>query len=130
MASPTSGPHEGGNVKEAQQAPYYRQMDASKPTHLPKILVRFAVSPNEVVAWRVPSACELTVRTARVWLTRAGSDYDFWLQPGEAALCLHRGERIWLSTDALVDAEVSISMANTGAVLRLLHIMSRSSMLK
>ena len=112
-------------MKEVQQSPYYRQLDAYRLTRVPTIMLHFAVPPNEVIAWRALSDCKLSARNARIWLTRAGSDYDFWLQPGEPSLCLQRGERIWLSTDATIDAEVSVSMANSGAVLRVMQVMSR-----
>ncbi len=101
----------------------YRQPSAFfRPTRLQKIVVHLVVPPNDVVAWRVLADCEMTVSEARVWLTRAGSDHDFWQQPGEPALRLYRGERIWLSTDAPVDAAVSLSMANTGAVRWLMRL--------
>ena len=112
-------------MKEAQQPSYCLELDNFRRTQMPKVRVRFAVPPNAVVAWRVPSEGELTVRHARVWLTRAGSNYDFWLLPDAPPLNLQRGERIWLSTDATTAASVSISMANAGAVMRLMQIMVR-----
>ena len=112
-------------MKEAQQPWNYLELDEFRRNRLPKVRVRFAIPPNEVVAWRVPADGELTVRNARIWLTRAGSDYDFWLLPNAPALCLRCGERIWLSTDAATMAEVSVSMANSGAFSRLIHIIAR-----
>ena len=111
-------------MKQVQQL--HRQPFALfKPTRLQKIVIHLAVPPNKVVAWCVVADSEMTVRNARIWLTRAGSDYDFWLQPGEPALHLYRGERIWLSTDANVDAEVSLSMTNMGAVHWLMQLWAR-----
>jgi hypothetical protein len=111
-------------VKQVPQL-YRQTLTLFRPTRLQKIVVHLAVPPNKVVAWCVLADCDMTVRDARVWLTRAGSDYDFWLQPGEPALHLDRGERIWLSTDAAVDAEVSLSMANAGAVQWLMQLWAR-----
>ncbi len=112
-------------MKQIPQQCYRQTLDVVRPTRLPKIVVHFAVPPNEIVAWRVLADCEITVCEARIWLTRAGSDYDFWLQPGDPALRLYRGERIWLSTDGGVDAEVSLSMANTGTVRWLMQLWAR-----
>lgn len=112
-------------MREAPQPLFGRTFDDGTPTRPHKIVLHLAIPPSEVIAWRVLSDCEITVRDARVWMTRAGSDYDFWLQPGDPAIAVQRGERIWLTTDAAVDAEVSLSMANTGAVRWLLHIWSR-----
>lgn len=112
-------------MKQAPQQPYRHTLDRIRPVCLPKIVLHLAVPPNEVVTWCVLANCEMTVHGARIWLTRAGSDYDFWLHPGEPALRLHRGERIWLSTDANVDAEISLSMANTGVARWLMHLWAR-----
>jgi len=48
------------------------------------------------------------VGTARVWVTRIFSPYDYWLQAGDV-LRVTRGERIWLSTDANIAVEISLT---------------------
>lgn len=125
MASACTGSHDGGTVKEASQRQPRRTFESAKPIGFSKIIVDVVVPPNAVVEWYVLSNCELTVRHARIWLTRDGSDYDFWLMPNVPALSLRRGERIWLSTDAAVNAEVSLSMAPTSAMQWLMKIGAR-----
>ena len=65
---------------------------------LPKIVVHFSVMPGVTLTWRVEADSTLAVQGARIWLTRISSPYDHWLAPGDE-FRLHRGERVWLSTD-------------------------------
>jgi hypothetical protein len=74
---------------------------------LPAIILNFTVEPGEVLSWRLAVDSELRVRHERVWLTRVGSNYDYWLHPGET-IRLQRRELIRLSTDANAAAEVSL----------------------
>jgi Protein of unknown function (DUF2917) len=76
----------------------------------PEMVIRFALLPGQTVSWRVLADSELRVGKARVWVTRIFSPYDYWLQTGDV-LRLTRGERIWLSTDANVVAEISLTSA-------------------
>ena len=103
-------------MKDVLQPLNRRTLGRQQPIRLSRIVIDFAVPPTQVITWRAPSDAALTVRHARIWLTRAGSNYDFWLSPDAPALKIKRGERIWLSTDALVSAEVSLSMANLGVM--------------
>jgi hypothetical protein len=76
----------------------------------PEMVIRFVVQPGHTASWRVRSDSELRVGTARVWVTRIFSPYDYWLQTGDV-LRVTRGERIWLSTDANIAAEISLTSA-------------------
>jgi hypothetical protein len=75
---------------------------------LPKVVIHFEVQPGATLSWRVETHCELCVKGARVWLTRAASPYDYWLQPGYP-MQLQRGERVWISTDGNVAARLSLT---------------------
>lgn len=77
---------------------------------LPTQSIHFAVPPMRTLTWRVNASATLRIHAAHVWVTRACSPYDHWLQPGET-LRLERGERIWLSTEAAVPARVSVTSA-------------------
>ncbi|SDC13025.1 DUF2917 domain-containing protein [Paraburkholderia lycopersici] len=77
---------------------------------LPTQSVHFAVPPARTLTWRVNAPATLRIHAAQVWVTRARSPYDHWLQPGET-LRLERGERIWLSTEAALPARVTITSA-------------------
>jgi hypothetical protein len=77
---------------------------------LPTQSVHFAVPPMRTLTWRVNATATLRVHAAQIWITRARSPYDHWLQPGET-LRLERGERIWLSTEAATPARVTITSA-------------------
>ncbi|WP_321895161.1 DUF2917 domain-containing protein [Paraburkholderia heleia] len=77
---------------------------------LPAQSIHFAVPPMRTLTWRVNAPATLRVQVAQVWVTRARSPYDHWLQPGET-LRLGRGERIWLSTETALPARVSITSA-------------------
>lgn len=65
---------------------------------LPALSIHFAVPAAGTFTWRVRADSTLRVYDARIWLTRARSPYDHWLNPGDM-LRVHRGERLWLSTD-------------------------------
>jgi hypothetical protein len=86
------------------------ETSASAHALLPEMVIRFVVQPGQTASWRVQSDSELRVGTARVWVTRIFSPYDYWLQTGDV-LRLTRGERIWLSTDANMAAEISLTSA-------------------
>ncbi|MCG5074312.1 DUF2917 domain-containing protein [Paraburkholderia tagetis] len=65
---------------------------------LPALSIHFAVPATGTFTWRVRADSTLRVYGARIWLTRARSPYDHWLNPGET-LRVYRGERLWLSAD-------------------------------
>ncbi|HKT95842.1 MAG TPA: DUF2917 domain-containing protein [Paraburkholderia sp.] len=65
---------------------------------LPALSIHFAVPVAGTLTWRVRADSTLRVYGARIWLTRARSPYDHWLNPGEM-LRVYRGERLWLSAD-------------------------------
>ena len=73
-----------------------------------KIAMQFAVAPGKPVSCLVEASSEIHSNTARVWLTRECDDWDYWLLPGQS-LRLHRGEKIWLSTDGNVAAELTLT---------------------
>jgi hypothetical protein len=75
---------------------------------LPKVSLHFEVQPGATLSWRVESNGELSVLRERVWLTRAASPYDYWLQPGQP-LQLQRGERVWVSTDGNLAARLVLT---------------------
>jgi hypothetical protein len=65
---------------------------------LPAMSIHFAVPAAGTFTWRVRADSTLRVDGTRIWLTRARSPYDHWLDPGDL-LRVYRGERLWLSTD-------------------------------
>lgn len=65
---------------------------------LPALSIHFALPAAGTFTWRVRADSTLRVYGARIWLTRARSPYDHWLNPGEM-LRVHRGERLWISAD-------------------------------
>jgi hypothetical protein len=91
--------------------------DSLEPAHqqsqqnerLPSVVVHFAVQPGSTMSWRVETDTGLFVQGARVWLTRAASPYDHWLQIGET-FRLQRGERVWISVDGNCTARISLTM--------------------
>jgi hypothetical protein len=90
---------------------------------LPRIVVHFAVQPGATMSWRVEANTELVVQGARVWLTRAASPYDHWLQIG-GTFRLQRGERVWVSTDGDTAAQISLTThpaKSQGVLTRLLE---------
>ncbi|WP_241018987.1 DUF2917 domain-containing protein [Paraburkholderia sp. Tr-20389] len=90
---------------------------------LPRVVIHFAVQPGATMSWRVEANTELLVQGARVWLTRAASPYDHWLQIGET-FRLHRGERVWVSADGDVPARLSLTthpVKSSGMLVRLLE---------
>lgn len=95
----------------SQQVLYPRstQSGARGAIRLPRVVIYFAVESATTVTWRIAADSELRVHgEAPVWLTRHRSPYDHWLQPGES-IRLQRGERVWLSVEEEVPAEVSIT---------------------
>lgn len=80
----------------------------SQEERLPRIVVHFEVQPGATMSWRVETNTELLVQGTRVWLTRAASPYDHWLQIGET-FRLHRGERVWVSADGHVPARIALT---------------------
>jgi hypothetical protein len=75
---------------------------------LPKVSLHFEVQPGATLSWRIEANGELCVLRERVWLTRAASPYDHWLQPGQP-LQLKRGERVWVSTDGEIAARLVLT---------------------
>jgi hypothetical protein len=86
------------------------ETSASAHARSPEMVIRCVIQPGQTASWRVRSDSELRVGTARVWVTRIFSPYDYWLQTGDV-LRVTRGERIWLSTDANIAAEISLTSA-------------------
>jgi hypothetical protein len=82
--------------------------ETANAVRCPTISIHFSVVPGKTVAWQLRAASELRVNSARVWLTRSSSEYDYWLEPGDT-LRLKRGEHIWLSVDGEMSADVSLS---------------------
>lgn len=78
--------------------------------HAPRMVIHLGLAPQQTVSWRVIANCEIRVHSERVWLTRICSPYDYWLQAGDVVR-VARGERIWLSTDSVRPAEVTLTSA-------------------
>jgi hypothetical protein len=99
-------------VGSSEQFVFRATPETSASAHAlsPEMIIRFVVQPGHTASWRVRSDSELRVGTARVWVTRVFSPYDYWLQTGDV-LRVTRGERIWLSTDANIAAEISLTSA-------------------
>lgn len=72
-------------------------------TALPAQSIHFAVPVGQTLTWRVYADSTVRVHGSRIWLTRARSPYDHWLNPGDTLRVL-RGERLWLSGDPAWDA--------------------------
>ncbi|MPW16442.1 DUF2917 domain-containing protein [Paraburkholderia sp. CNPSo 3157] len=90
---------------------------------LPRVVVHFEVQPGATMSWRVEANTELFVQGARVWLTRAASPYDHWLQIGDT-FRLQRGERVWVSTDGDAAARLSLTthlVTSRGMLARLME---------
>ncbi|MFX1674317.1 DUF2917 domain-containing protein [Paraburkholderia sp. A2WS-5] len=85
---------------------------------LPALSIHFAVPEASTFTWRVRADGTLHVRGARIWLTRARSPYDYWLNPGET-LRVYRGERLWLSVDAGNSAAPSAAAPGAAACVTL-----------
>ncbi|WP_321815044.1 MULTISPECIES: DUF2917 domain-containing protein [unclassified Paraburkholderia] len=82
---------------------------------LPAQSIHFAVPIGKTLTWRVAADSTLRVHGSRVWITRARSPYDHWLNPGDTLRVL-RGERLWISCDDPADlapnpARVTITSA-------------------
>ena len=98
-----------------QASPQCMDDDSSLSAHQqderqPKVVVHFSVVPGATLTWRVDTDSTLCVQGARLWLTRVNSPYDHWLDPGNE-FRLHRGERVWVSTDGERTVRVSLSYA-------------------
>jgi len=80
-----------------------------------RYVVQFAVAAGETVSLRIRRDAVISTAGARLWVTRAGDEWDYWLEPG-ATLSLLRGERIWITGDApapaasATDAEITLTM--------------------
>jgi len=80
-----------------------------------RYVVQFAVAAGETVSLRIRRDAVISAAGARLWVTRAGDEWDYWLEPGNS-LGLSRGERIWITGDAeghtasSTDAEVTLTM--------------------
>ncbi|WP_322055033.1 DUF2917 domain-containing protein [Paraburkholderia bannensis] len=70
---------------------------------LPVQSIHFAVPAGQTLTWRIAADSTVRVHGSRIWLTRARSPYDHWLNPGDT-LRVARGERLWLSSDPAWDA--------------------------
>ena len=82
-----------------------------------RYVVQFAVAAGETVALAIRRDAVVSSTGARLWVTRAGDEWDYWLKPGES-LRLSRGERVWMTGDidalatsgAQPDADVTLTM--------------------
>lgn len=81
------------------------------PLHV--VTSHFVVLPMQTLSWRVHHDAVLSVKTARIWLTRDTCYIDYWLAPGET-LPLRRGERIWIGVDGKASAEVVVTARYRG----------------
>ncbi len=95
---------------------------------LPRVVVQFEVQPGATMSWRVEANTELLVQGARIWLTRAASPYDHWLQIGET-FRLQRGERVWVSADGRTPARLSLTMHPIAARSLLARLLERCASL-
>jgi hypothetical protein len=79
-----------------------------------RYVVQFAIVAGETVSLKVRRDVVVSVAGARLWVTRAGDEWDYWLKPGET-LALARGERVWVTGDTdpsaatAADTEVTIT---------------------
>jgi hypothetical protein len=82
-----------------------------------RYVVQFAVAAGETVSLKIRRDAVVSAAGARLWVTRAGDEWDYWLKPGET-LRLARDERVWVTGDAgdgsdatpITDAGVTITM--------------------
>ncbi|SEA92188.1 DUF2917 domain-containing protein [Paraburkholderia sartisoli] len=82
-----------------------------------RYVVQFAVAAGETVTVKIHHDAVVSSAGARLWVTRAGDTWDYWLKPGET-LRLSRGERVWVTGDfdahattgARPDADVTLTM--------------------
>ncbi len=84
-----------------------------------RYVVQFTVAAGETVSLKVKRDALMSAAGTRLWVTRAGDEWDYWLKPGET-LRLSRGERVWVTGEAhepaasgivaTTDAEVLITM--------------------
>ncbi|WP_425194893.1 DUF2917 domain-containing protein [Paraburkholderia phenazinium] len=72
------------------------------------MVIHLSLEPRQTVSWRAAARSEIRARGSRVWMTRACSPYDYWLQAGDV-IRVTRGERIWLSADDDGPAEVTLT---------------------
>ncbi|WP_233799583.1 DUF2917 domain-containing protein [Paraburkholderia sp. HP33-1] len=98
-------------MDEASQqfvSPQLSKRKSYEPIGLPRIAIHLAVPVGTTITWRARADSEVRVCESRIWLTRVGSPYDYWMQPGDI-LRLKHGERIWISADGDMPTEVSIT---------------------
>ncbi|WP_084170198.1 DUF2917 domain-containing protein [Paraburkholderia ferrariae] len=100
-AQPTRHPHVNGTTPGNRD---HELHDAP----LPAQSLHFAVPQGQTFTWRLAADSLLRVYGAQIWVTRARSPYDHWLNPGDT-LRLTRGERIWLSTETDTPARVTLT---------------------
>ena len=77
---------------------------------LPRVVIHFAVAPHATMTWRAHRDAEIRAHNVALWVTRPPCVDDFWVRPGET-MHIRRGERIWLSADGEIPAEMSITTA-------------------
>ncbi|MCX4163990.1 MULTISPECIES: DUF2917 domain-containing protein [Paraburkholderia] len=69
----------------------------------------FEIKSGETVPMRVTRSTRLAVSGGPVWVTRSDDTRDYWLQPGHT-LRLRSGERLWLSAESDLAANVAFSV--------------------
>jgi Protein of unknown function (DUF2917) len=84
--------------------------DRRRPPQPPRqrVVVHLELQPGQTVSWRVVADSEIRAHGSRIWLTRVGFPYDYWMQPGDV-LRVKRGERVWISSDGDGPGEVAVA---------------------
>ncbi|CAG4917346.1 DUF2917 domain-containing protein [Paraburkholderia saeva] len=104
-------------MDRSSQQPRALPRDAEDSQEQRRYVIQFAVAAGETVALKIRHDTVVSSAGARLWVTRAGDKWDYWLKPGET-LRLLRGERIWVTGDidahattgAQPDADVTLTM--------------------
>lgn len=87
-----------------------------------RYVVQFAVAAGETVTLRIRRDAVVSSAGARLWVTRAGDQWDYWLKPGET-LRLSRGERVWVTGD--IDAHATTGARPDADVVLTMHLARR-----
>ena len=87
-----------------------------------RYVVQFAVAAGETVTVKIRHDAVVSSAGARLWVTRAGDTWDYWLKPGET-LHLSRGERVWVTGD--FDAHATTGARPDADVMLTMHLARR-----